>query len=67
MGSGCGRLLNFLMSSRILEVGSALGLAGVGTTFGRSLSSAGGVLARFTVGDERQTRYHTVSRFHKMY
>lgn len=67
MGSGSGRLLNFLMSSRMLLVGSNLGTAGVGTTFRWSSSSAGGVLARFPVGDERQTTYHTVSRFHEMY
>lgn len=52
-GSGCGRLLNCLMISRILEVGSDLGLgrgAGLGAASGGSTSLGGVVGGRFTVG-----------------
>lgn len=67
-GSGCGRLLNILMISRMLDVGSGLGFAGAGVhgNFGGSASLAGGVLGRVTVGDERQTMCPNIFRFHKV-
>lgn len=53
LASGWGRLLNCLMISRMLEVGSGLGSVrgvGVGIGFGGSTFLAGGVLRRFTGG-----------------
>ena len=46
LASGSGRLLYILMISRMLEVGSGLGLArgaGVGVSFGGSAFARGGV------------------------
>lgn len=52
-GSCCGRLLYFLMISRILEVGSGRGLVG-GAGAGGALSLAGGLRGIFAVREKRQ-------------